>query len=303
MIKSDTIKVGGEAMKEALLYEKINNMMVICHVCEHHCKIKHNRVGLCGVRKNIGGTLYAINYPLTVASSIDPIEKKPIYHYLPHTRTYSFATEGCNLDCSWCQNHDIAASPIKTGKIRGIEVTPSEHIKKALDYDCPSISYTYTEPTIFLEYALETMKLAHQKGLKNIWVSNGFMSKETLELIIPYLDAINVDYKVHNDEAYKKYTNGKGSIVLRNMKYLKEANVHLEVTCLIVPGVNDEKEALVKMLQDLYDYLGEDQVIHLSRFFGAYKMQDHLPTPKETMYLARELALELGFKHIHLGNM
>ncbi len=303
MKKSDTIKVGGEAMKEALLYEKIDNKIVICHVCEHHCKIKHNHVGICGVRKNIEGTLYALNYPLSVASSIDPIEKKPIYHFLPHTSTYSFATEGCNLDCSWCQNHDIAKSPIKTRKIRGIELTPSEHIKKALAYHCPSISYTYTEPTIFLEYALETMKLAHQNKLKNIWVSNGFMSRETLELIIPYLDAINVDYKVHNDEEYQKYTNGLGSIVLRNMKTIKDAHIHLEVTCLIIPGVNDREEALMKMLQDLFDYLGEDQVIHLSRFFGAYKMKNYLPTPKETMYLARDLARDIGFKQIHLGNM
>lgn len=290
-------------MKEALLYEKQESNAVVCHVCEHHCKIKNTQRGICGVRENKNGTLYSLNYMIAVASSIDPIEKKPLYHFLPHTRTYSFATEGCNLDCIWCQNYDIAQSPKKQGKIRGIEVTPREHVRKALAYQCPSISYTYTEPTIFLEYALETMKLAHEAELKNIWVSNGFMSTESLELIIPYLDAMNVDYKAHNDEVYQHYTKGRGSVVLRNMRLLKEANIHLEVTCLIIPGINDKNENLQMMLQDIYDSLGEDQIIHLSRFFGAYKMNLTAPTRKETMYLARDIAKDIGFKHIHLGNM
>jgi len=290
-------------MKEALLYQKQDDQTVICHVCEHHCTIHHQKRGICGVRECVDGILYALNYPLCVARSIDPITKKPLNGFLPNTKTYSFATEGCNLDCIWCQNHFIAQAPKKHKFINGQVITPIKHVSEALKYHCPSISYTYTEPTIFLEYALETMMLAHQKNLKNIWVSNGFMSEATLELIIPYLDAINVDYKAHNDTIYQTYTKGRASIVMRNMKRLKEANVHLEVTCLIIPGVNDLQAQLKTMLQDIYDHLGKDQIIHLSRFFGAYKMKETSATPIETMMLAKKIAEDIGFKQIYLGNM
>lgn len=290
-------------MIEALLYETLEHSQVICHVCEHHCHIKNQKRGLCGVRENIEGVLYALNYPLCIAASIDPIEKKPIVQYLQNTLTYSFATEGCNMDCIWCQNYDISQT-IKTKKnLRGIEVTPKELVKNAKEHQCPSISYTYSEPTIFLEYALETMVLAKKENLKNIWVSNGFMSQETLDLIIPYLDAINIDYKGPNDVIYQKYTKGRASIVMRNMKKIKQANIHLEVTCLIIPGINDQEENLQQMMQDVYNQLGENQVIHLSRFFGAYKMQNASPTPLKTMRKALDIAREIGLKHLYLGNM
>jgi len=290
-------------MKEALLFEQQDHQSVVCHLCEHHCHINNQERGYCGVRENIDGTLYALNYSLCVAASIDPIEKKPLYNYLPNTSTYSFAAEGCNMNCIWCQNYEISQSPKKDKTLRGVEITPKEHIARALFYECPSISYTYTEPTIFLEYALETMKLAKKEELKNIWVSNGFMSSQALSLITPYLDAVNIDYKGPNDQIYKKYTTGLASIVMRNMTIIKQANIHLEVTCLLIPGVNDKEEQITQMMQDIFTNLGENQIVHLSRFFGAYKMKESAPTPKDTMKKALNIAYEVGLKYVYLGNM
>jgi pyruvate formate lyase activating enzyme len=265
--------------------------------------IKEGNRGLCGVRINKKGILYVINYPYTIAASIDPIEKKPLFGFLPKTKTYSFAAEGCNFTCKWCQNHEIAQGIKKRRQIKGTRVLPEEHIRNALRYQCPSISYTYTEPTIFLEYALKTMKLAHQKNIKNVWVSNGYMSQATLSQMLPYLDAINIDYKAASKEAYKKYTGGEKNTVLRNLKTIQSKNVHLEVTCLIVPGVNDKEDQLKEMLEDLYDLLGSKQILHISRFYGAYKMQNTSPTSIKTLMLAKHIAKNLGFEQVYLGNV
>jgi len=287
---------------EALLYEKLNHKNVRCHVCEHHCLIKEGKRGLCGVRENMKGELIALNYPYTIAASIDNIEKKPLRQYLPQTKTYSFATEGCNFSCPWCQNHPIALDN-KTGILRGTKIPPSQHVERALRYQCPSISYTYTEPTIFLEYALETMKLANKKGLKNIWVTNGYMTMDTLSLILPYLDAVNIDLKVASEEDYRTYTGGSKEIVLRNIEYLKRAKVHVEVTCLLVPEINTKEDQIEQMLEDLHDILGNKQPLHLSRFYGAYKLSDVHPTSREVLYQAEHMAKDMGFEYVYLGNM
>jgi pyruvate formate lyase activating enzyme len=288
---------------EAMLYEALKNQEVLCHVCEHRCLIPEGKRGICGVRENQDGVLHALNYPYTVAASIDPIEKKPLRGFFANTRTYSFATEGCNFSCDWCQNHEIAKSVLQRKALRGTRITPKEHVNNAIRYHCPSISYTYTEPTIFLEYALETMKLAHQEKLKNVWVSNGYMSQETLQLILPYLDAVNIDYKASDNTRYLHYTKGQKDIVLRNMKAIKKAGVHLEVTCLIVPGVNDQEEDLRQMFEDLHDLLGSKQILHISRFYSAYKMLDTKPTEMDTMILAENMAKDIGFESVYLGNV
>jgi len=290
-------------MIEARLYEKLDAKLVKCLVCGYECRIKPGNRGVCGVRENREGTLYALNYGLTVAAAIDPIEKKPLYHFLPRTRTYSIASVGCNLHCVWCQNWEISQSPKPDREIEGVEISPKVHVGRALAYGCPSISYTYSEPTVYLEYALETMILAKAKGLKNIWVTNGFMSQKTLELILPHLDAANVDYKGPDDGTYQKYCGGKADLVMANMMRMHGAGVHLEITSLIVPGVNDKPSQIESMVAQIATKLGKDIPWHISRFFPAWKMTDSHPTPISVLETARQIGTRYGIRQIHLGNV
>jgi len=290
-------------MIEAMLYLKQPNKCVQCNVCQLHCIINDGKRGVCGVRENIDGTLYALNYPIAIATAIDPIEKKPLNHFLPGSKVYSFAAVGCNMRCSWCQNWRISQSPKPNRSIAGVEMLPEEHVKKALEYGCPSIAYTYSEPTIFLEYALATMKLAKKNGLKNIWVSNGIMTKETLDEIIPYLDAANIDYKGPNDGVYEKYCGGKATQVMENLKYLKKAGVHLEVTTLIIPGINDQFSQLTEIANSIQLELGTNVPWHISRFFPAWKMNNLPVTPLSTLNMANDIGKDAGIRMIHIGNV
>jgi len=290
-------------MKEAILYKKMDGDRVQCFACNHRCLIAEGKRGICWVRENHQGELYALNYGKTVASNVDPIEKKPLYHFLPGTRIYSFAAVGCNFRCSWCQNWEIAQSPKLTKAIEGIEVSPEEHIERALRSRCPSIAYTYTEPTVFVEYALDTMKLAREKELKNVWVTNGYMSRETLDAIIPYLDAANVDFKGANDGVYEKYCGGKAEPVMENLKYLHEAGVHVEITTLIVPGINDTQDQVEKIAEFIATELSREVPWHISRFFPAWKLQDTPVTPLKTLERAKSTGEKAGLKYIHIGNV
>lgn len=290
-------------MKEAILYEKLENGKVKCAVCNHRCVIGEGKRGICGVRENRKGVLYALNYGLTISAANDPIEKKPLYHFLPGTMIYSFATVGCNFRCSWCQNWEISQASKPARPVEGTYVTPEEHVARAIELGCPSIAYTYSEPTIFLEYALDTMKLAHEKGLKNVWVTNGYMSKETLDLIIPYLDAANVDYKGPDDGVYEKYCGGKAVHIMENLIYLQKAGIHQEITTLIVPGVNDKREQLEEIAKFVADEVGTDVPWHISRFFPNWKMMDVPITPLETLKMAEKIGKEAGLKYIHIGNV
>lgn len=290
-------------MKEALLYEKLKEDSVRCDVCHHHCVIAKGHRGLCGVRENIDGTLYALNYGKTISAAIDPIEKKPLYHFLPHTKIYSFATVGCNLRCAWCQNWEISQASKPFMPIEGEDMTPEEHVEWATRYNCPSIAYTYSEPTIFLEYALDTMKLAKENGLKNVWVTNGYMTLDTLNLILPYLDAANVDLKCSNDAISLKYTGGLLSPVIENIRSMLDHNVHVEITTLVIPGVNDSEEQLQTIVNLIVTNFGCDVPWHISRFFPAWNMKTTNITPLKTLEMARDLGLKAGIKTIHLGNI
>lgn len=293
----------GEMMHEAILYNKHKDGNVTCNVCHHRCIIKPGRRGVCAVRENQDGTLIALNYGKTVAAHIDPIEKKPLYHYLKGTYTYSLASVGCNMRCAWCQNVEISQSPRTSNTIIGQDMTPEDHVSRALKHGVDSIAYTYSEPTIFIEYALDIMKLAHEHKLKNIWVSNGYMTKEALDVIIPYLDAINVDYKGANDQVMLKTTGAKSSVVLDGIEYLKGHNVHVEVTTLVVPTVNDTLEELSTIADAIKARLGVNTPWHISRFFPAWKMKDQLPTNIQLMKDAATYATSIGLKHVHLGNI
>jgi len=290
-------------MKEASLYQKLEDQIVKCAVCNHRCVVKSDGRGICGVRENIGGIFYALNYGKTIACHVDPIEKKPLYHFMPGTQTYSFATVGCNFHCLWCQNWEIAQAPKPDKPIYGTEISPEEHVTAAIHAGCLSISYTYSEPTIFLEYALDTMKLAHKEGLKNIWVSNGYMTTETLDLIAPYLDATNIDFKGPAHGVYEKYCGGTASYIMDNLKYLYQAGIHNEITTLVIPGVNDQKEQLEEIALFIAKELSIEVPWHITRFFPAWKMQETPVTPMETMDMAYRIGEQAGLKYIHMGNV
>lgn len=289
-------------MIKAFSYQALDNKKVRCNICHHFCEIENNQRGICGVRKNIDGNLYALNYGKTIAVSVDPIEKKPLYHYLPHSKTYSLATVGCNFKCAWCQNCHISQSPKPNQNIIGYDLSPLQHVENAIKRGCDSISYTYSEPTIFVEYAYDIMVLAHKHGLKNIWVTNGYMSEQVLDYILPYLDSVNVDIKGFDEDKHLKFCGGKASPVRHNIKRFVEAGTHLELTSLIVPTFNDDLEEIRK-IADFIVSLGKDIPWHITKFMPAYKMKDVQPLSNDFMYRCQALGRLIGVKHIYLGNM
>lgn len=289
-------------MKESVLYEKLDNHYVRCHICAHRCTIAPSKTGICGVRENRGGTLYSMVYGTSIAESIDPIEKKPLFHVYPGSRSYSIATVGCNFRCDFCQNYDISQVSRSAGKIRGSSSIPEEIIERALRSRSKTIAYTYTEPTIFFEYALDIGKMAHEKGIKNIFVTNGFMTGEALEEIAPYLDAANLDLKSFNNDFYTKYCGGKLKPVLDSLKRMKDLGIWVEVTTLIIPTLNDSKEELKDIASYIYS-LGPEIPWHISRFYPQYKMEHIPPAPLATIHMAYEIGKEAGLKYVYSGNV
>ncbi len=289
-------------MKEAILYEKLDDGYVKCHLCAHRCKIAPSKSGICAVRENRSGTLYTLVHGRSIAESIDPIEKKPLFHVYPGSKSYSIATVGCNFRCEFCQNFDISQTPRIEGKIMGRSSMPEEIIERALKTGSKTIAYTYTEPTIFLEYALDIGKMAHKEGIKNIFVTNGFMTGEALEEIAPWLDAANVDLKSFRNEFYKKYCGGQLQPVLDSLRKMKELGIWVEVTTLIIPTLNDSKEELRDIARYIYS-LGPETPWHISRFYPRYRMENLPPTPVETIHMASEIGKEAGLKYVYSGNV
>ena len=289
--------------KEAMLYEKIEGKKVVCNLCSHYCKIKESDFGLCNVRQNIDDALYTLVYGELIATHVDPIEKKPLYHFLPGSKSFSIATPGCNFKCSFCQNWQI--SQVKKNELKESTknyIEPEEIVKRAQNYDCKSISYTYTEPTIFFEYAFDTAKLAKEKSLKNNFVTNGYMSKKALEKISPYLDAANVDLKSFRKEFYNKICKAKLQPVLDTIKEMKKLGIWVEVTTLVVPDQNDSE----KELNDIADFIldvGTEIPWHISRFHPDYRYNDSGPTPIKTLEKAYEIGKNHGLKYVYLGNV
>lgn len=299
-------------MKECLNYKKIDAQTLECLACSHFCKIKEGNAGICGIRQNIGGKLYLLTYGKAAAAHIDPIEKKPFFHFQPGSSSYSFGTIGCNFRCANCQNYDISQMYGLKGKVKeyekmnwGYDLSPKKIVEEALEAGCQSIAYTYTEPTVFLEYCLDTMKLAKKKGLKNIWVSSGFMSNQTLDSAIPYLDAINIDIKSFDDGFYKSNCGGRVSPVLENCKRLVKEKVWLEVTTLVIPTLSDSKKMLRQVAKFIKNELGDFVPWHVSAFSGSisWKLQ-HLPeTPVETIKKAYQSGKDEGLKYVYAGNV
>jgi pyruvate formate lyase activating enzyme len=289
--------------KEAMLYEKMGGNRVRCHLCAHRCVVADGKRGVCHVRENKGGVLYTLVYGRTISQNVDPVEKKPLYHFYPGSLAYSIATPGCTFRCLWCQNWPISQLLREKDLIDGRQTSPEEIVANALDTGSRSIAYTYTEPTVFFEYAYHIALLAHLEGLANIFVSNGYMSQEMLELIHPYLEAVNIDLKAFRNETYHRYVGAGLQPVLDNLKLMKQLGLWIEVTTLLIPDLNDDPAELRDAACFIAQELGPDTPWHISRFFPSYKMTDRPPTPIETLYKAREIGLEKGLRYVYLGNL
>lgn len=291
-----------EPLKEAAYYTKLDKKLVQCQLCPRGCLIPDGKRGFCGVRENQNGILYTLVYakPVTITED-DPIEKKPLFHFLPSRRTFSVATAGCNLHCKFCQNWEI--SQRKPEEVEYTYVDPVELINKVKASGRKIIAYTYTEPTIFYEYMLACTKLAHKEGIKNIMHSCGYINEAPLRVLAKYLDAANIDLKGFTDDSYAKLSEATLAPVLKTLKILKEEGVHLEITNLVLTGYNDDPATVKKMCLWIRDNLGEDTPLHFSRAFPMYKLTSLNPTPVSTLERLRQIALVCGLKYVYIGNV
>ncbi len=287
---------------KAMLWKKLENGSVLCSLCAHGCQIKEKEFGFCGMRQNDGGELFTFAYGNLIASRVDPIEKKPLYHFLPGSFAYSIATPGCNFRCVFCQNWNISQVSAKDKGIEGPNIPPEGTVEAALRNRCGSISYTYTEPTIFFEYAYDTSRIAKSRGLYNTFVTNGYMTGEAIDAIAPYLDGANIDLKFFSDESYEKMCGGKLQPVLDSIRKMKSCGIWIEITTLIIPGKNDSE----KEVRDIARFIAETGTEipwHISRFHPDYQFLDATATPLATMSRAREIGIEEGLKYVYLGNV
>ena len=287
---------------EALLYEKEVESRVRCGLCAHRCRLDPGKRGLCGVRENRDGTLYSLIFGTILAENVDPIEKKPFFHFLPGSRSFSIAAPGCNFRCSFCQNHEISQMPREQRRIVGQERTPAEIVAQAVRSRSKSIAYTYTEPTVFLEFAFETAEIAREKGLKNVFVTNGYMTPEALALIAPRLDAANVDLKSFRDDFYREQCGARLQPVLDNLKKMKELGIWVEVTTLLIPGLNDGEEELCEIAAFVAS-LGAETPWHVSRFHPQHRMMRTPPTPAGAIQRAVRIGRSAGLKYVYSGNL
>ncbi len=289
-------------IRKAILFEKLDDEAVRCCLCAHRCVIRAGRRGICKVRENREGELYTLVYGNLVAENVDPIEKKPLYHFKPGSLSYSIATCGCNLACTHCQNYSISMEFTETGTIPGTYRTAGQIVKSALASGCASISYTYTEPTIFAEFALDCFSECSEKGLSNVFVSNGFMTPEAVDLIAPGLDAANVDLKGASEDHYRTVCKGRLEPVLESIRALYAAGIWLEITTLLIPGLNDDDVSL-DFISDFIASVDPEIPWHVSRYHPTYKMQDLPPTPLSSLKRALRHGDRAGLKNVYLGNV
>jgi pyruvate formate lyase activating enzyme len=290
-----------EKLKEAMNYKSLPRREVECFLCSHRCRIKEGKRGFCMVRENQKGKLYSLVYGKAVAHHIDPIEKKPLFHFLPGSSSYSIATVGCNFRCSFCQNWDISQRA-RHGRIEGIGLSAEKIVREAMANRCQSISYTYTEPIIFFEYAYDTAVLAKKEGLYNNFVTNAFVTPETIDLMAGVIDAANVDLKSFSEDFYKKLCRAHLQPVLDAIKYMHEKGIWVEVTTLVVPGQNDSEEELSRIAGFIAS-VSKDIPWHVSRFYPHYEMNSLPPTPMEKIEMAIAKGKEAGLHYVYGGNV
>ncbi len=285
-------------MKEALYYKRLDSNVVQCFLCPRNCTISESNLGFCKVRQNKNGKLIALTYGLPCSISVDPIEKKPLYHFFPGSDILSIATVGCNLDCKFCQNVTIS----KHKKLTGKQMSPQQVIDLTLSKNCKSIAFTYTEPTIYYEYMLDIAKLAKANNLHTVMISNGYISKEPLQELTKYIDAFNMDLKGFNEDFYKKLCSAQLKPVLETLELIKETGKWLEVTNLIIPGVNDDKITFVNMCEWIRKNLGKETPLHISQFNPEHKLKNLTQTPEKTLLELHSLAKKI-LDYVYIGNL
>ena len=291
-------------LKKAVLWEPKEGKKVQCGLCAHRCLIGDGKSGRCFVRKNISGVLYSLNYDKVCSANPDPIEKKPLFHFQPGSRSFSIATMGCNFRCEFCQNWQISQAAIEDGRIEGEAISPEQIVAGAIRGGCKSIAYTYTEPTIFMELCNDCGRLAKEKGLTNVFVSNGYMTREAIDFASEWLDGINVDLKAFNEDYYKRLCKARLEPVLDTIKYIaKETNIWLEITTLLVPGENDSDDELKRLAEFIVNEAGADAPWHISRFHPQYKYLDSVSTPVKALERAEEIGRAAGLHYVYLGNV
>ena len=290
-------------MKQAMFQEPREAKKVQCSLCSHRCLVLPGKRGICAVRENRDGILYTLAYDKVIARHVDPIEKKPLFHFLPGSQSFSIATAGCNFHCRHCQNADISQLPReRVGVVPGEDMSPSEIVDAALAAGCASISYTYTEPTIYFELAYDTARLAVEAGLKNVFVSNGYITPEALKVIKPYLHAANIDLKGYTDDFYKKVCGARLQPVLDSIRLYRELGIWIEITTLVIPGHNDSDDEL-KGIAQFIKSVGQDIPWHVSRFHPTYKLTDKPVTPLDTLKRAHQIGFDAGLRYVYEGNI
>ena len=302
-MKSEELRIATAivAMHECKYYQKLDDGRVECQLCPHHCHIANGKTGICRSRRNHEGTLISEGYGKPCSLAIDPIEKKPLYHFHPGTKCLSIACTGCNFRCQGCQNHEI--SQAEPWQCNSYDLSPQKVVDLCIEHHCPGIAYTYTEPLTYLEYVTDIAKLAHEKGLWNILVTAGYVCQKPLKDLLPYLDATNIDLKYFDDSLYQCISGGHLQPVLDTILAMKDAEVWIEITNLLIPGINDDPQMIRRMCQWLVSNGLATAPLHFSRFFPRYKLMDTPITPLSTMQQAKQIALEEGIQHIYLGNV
>ena len=290
------------ALHEALWWEPLPEGKLHCYLCPRHCHIGEGQPGFCSIRKNMGGKLYNLGYGQPAALQIDPIEKKPLNHFLPGTRIFSMGTAGCNMGCFFCQNWDISKS--KADQVRSVHLEPEAVVLAAIENDCPSLAFTYNEPTIWGEYVMDIARVAHEVGLKTVMVTNGYITRQALFDVYQNIDAANVDLKAFTENFYGKVTLTHLAPVLETLKALRhETGVWFEITHLMIPSHNDSQDETRQLCGWILDNLGDDVPLHFTAFHPDFKMRDQPNTPPETLHRARRIAMEMGLKFVYEGNI
>ena len=290
-----------EGMAPASWWSPTQDGRVLCYLCPRYCRIGEGQAGFCYIRKNVGGELRSLAYAQPCAIQVDPIEKKPLFHFMPGTRIFSMGTAGCNMGCKFCQNWEISKS--REDQVRSAHLPPSGAVAAARSRHCPSIAFTYNEPTIWGEYVIDISRAAHRRGVKTVMVTNGYVTMEALPDIYEHIDAANVDVKAFTEGFYQKLTLTHLAPVLETLRALTARGVWVEVTTLLIPTLNDDMDEIRRLAQWMLENLGPEQPLHFTAFHPDFKLTDLPPTPHETLHEARQVALDAGLRHVYEGNV